>query len=76
MVPNDRKYIFCSLFSPLTYGKFGRRPHKRGAEVVEEIEHALTKWSRYGVDMPRAARLELCKVRDVILNWYLMCAQT
>ena len=38
------------------------RPHLRGADVIEEIEHALTKWSRYGVEMPRAIRLELCKV--------------
>ncbi|KAL3130956.1 Rap guanine nucleotide exchange factor-like 1 [Trebouxia sp. C0009 RCD-2024] len=36
-------------------------PHLRGGEVIEEIEHALTKWSRYGVDLPRAVRLELCK---------------
>ncbi|DBB02473.1 hypothetical protein WJX82_005804 [Trebouxia sp. C0006] len=36
-------------------------PHLRGDEVIEEIEHALTKWSKYGVDMPRAVRLELCK---------------
>ena len=39
------------------------RPHMRGDEVVEQIEHALTKWSKYGVDIPRAVRLELCKVR-------------
>lgn len=38
------------------------RPHLRGSEVIEEIEHALTKWSKYGLDMPRAVRLELCKV--------------
>ncbi|KAL0037517.1 hypothetical protein WJX77_000810 [Trebouxia sp. C0004] len=36
-------------------------PHLRGDEVIEEIEHALTKWSKYGVDMPRVVRLELCK---------------
>ncbi|KAL0028754.1 hypothetical protein WJX79_005068 [Trebouxia sp. C0005] len=36
-------------------------PHLRGDEVIEEIEQALTKWSKYGVDMPRAVRLELCK---------------
>ena len=46
------------------------RPHLRGAEVIEEIEHALTKWSRYGVDMPRAVRLELCKVQQISF----MCA--
>ncbi len=40
------------------------RPHLRGDEVIEEIEHALTKWSKYGVDMPRAVRLELCKVHQ------------
>ena len=40
------------------------RPHLRGGEVIEEIEHALTKWSKYGVDMPRAVRLELCKVHQ------------
>lgn len=50
-----------------TPGSYGKRcsvcrPHLRGEEVIEEIEHALTKWSRYGVDMPRAVRLELCKV--------------
>lgn len=35
--------------------------HRR-PEIVEAIENALTKWSKYGADLPRAARLELCKV--------------
>lgn len=43
------------------------RPHLRGSEVIEEIEHAMTKWSKYGLDMPRAVRLELCKVYAVSL---------
>lgn len=40
----------------------GGRPHLRRPEIVEEIEDVLTKWSKYGADLPRAARLELCKV--------------
>ncbi|KAA6420586.1 MAG: hypothetical protein FRX49_09379 [Trebouxia sp. A1-2] len=36
------------------------RPHKRTPGGIEEIEHALTKWSKYGLDLPTPARLELC----------------
>ena len=39
-----------------------RRPLQRSVDDVEEIEHALTRWSRYGLDLPRPSRLELCKV--------------
>ncbi|KAL0028776.1 hypothetical protein WJX79_006703 [Trebouxia sp. C0005] len=35
-------------------------PHKRTPGGIEEIEHALTKWSKYGLDLPTPARLELC----------------
>lgn len=30
--------------------------------MIEEIEHAMTN-IKYGLDMPRVVRLELCKAR-------------
>ncbi|KAL0037693.1 hypothetical protein WJX77_008057 [Trebouxia sp. C0004] len=35
-------------------------PHKRTSDDIEEIEHVLTKWSKYGLELPTPARLELC----------------
>ena len=34
---------------------------------VEEIEHALTRWTKYGIDLPRTARLELCTVSMIVM---------
>ena len=45
----------------------GRRPHQRSMDDVEEIEHALTRWTKYGIDLPRTARLELCTVSLTVM---------
>lgn len=42
-----------------------RSPKDRSQDNIEEIEHALTRWSRYGTDLPQTIRLELCQVSSL-----------
>lgn len=38
------------------------RPHLRTDEDIEQVEHVLVNWVKYGLDMPRPIRMELCRV--------------
>ena len=45
------------------------RPHLRTDEDIDQVEHVLVNWVKYGLDMPRPIRMELCRVSTGCWVW-------